>query len=186
MTKKKTIAHVGQNSGNDEWYTPAIYPDAARRVMGSIDLDPASTAFANTFIRATMFYTKETDGLGGVWCGNVWCNPPYAYKKQNLITSFCDALVSKFKSGEISQACLLINNASETARFQRVFRACTAMCMVQGRIRFICGVHNHERGHAYGELGDAPLQGQVIFYFGPNRDAFVREFNSFGAIATPC
>lgn len=33
----QTIAHVGQNSGENEWYTPGPYIEAARKVLGAID-----------------------------------------------------------------------------------------------------------------------------------------------------
>jgi hypothetical protein len=39
----ETMAHVGRNTGAQEWYTPPAIVEAARSVLGAIDLDPAST-----------------------------------------------------------------------------------------------------------------------------------------------
>lgn len=54
--------HVTNNSKDDEWYTPAKYIEAAREVLGSIDLDPASNDFANETVKASVYYTEERDG----------------------------------------------------------------------------------------------------------------------------
>lgn len=62
-------AHVGQNSGENEWYTPDEWIDAARKVMGGIDLDPASTVEANRVIKAKAFFALDDDGLKQKWSG---------------------------------------------------------------------------------------------------------------------
>ena len=57
---------INQDSGNYEYYTPIELVNAAREVMGSIDLDPASSETANKLIKATKFYKEVFSKFGTV------------------------------------------------------------------------------------------------------------------------
>jgi len=54
---------------SDEWYTPAGVIEAAREVLGGIDLDPASSETANRTVGAPRYFTEEDDGLARDWHG---------------------------------------------------------------------------------------------------------------------
>lgn len=164
------LAHVAHNSGNNEWFTPAEYADAARAVMGAIDLDPASHPIANETIRAACFYTAEDNGLTQPWAGRIWMNPPYA---QPLIGEFTRRLADAYTAGEVEQACVLVNNATETQWFQAMLQVCSAVCFIRGRVRFI---------DMDGNASGAPLQGQAVVYLGRSADAFRDNFQAFGPV----
>lgn len=166
------MAHVANNSGNNEWYTPTHYIEAARYSMGGIDLDPASSEIANRTVQASRYFTKAEDGLAQKWHGKVWLNPPYS---QPLIRQFCEAVTTKYKSGEIQQAVVLVNNGTETGWGQTLLSAASALCFPKGRVRFL---------DPEGNPG-APLQGQTVVYLGPSPQRFREAFADFGAIAYP-
>lgn len=155
--------HVANNSKDDEWYTPSIYIESARRVMGSIDLDPASNDFANETVFATTYYDETVNGLEQEWFGNIWLNPPYSTA---LIQAFADKLVSS----NFDKAIVLVNNATETAWFRKLVDHAAAIVFTTGRIKY------RKRD---GEKG-TPLQGQAFLYYGEDPELFLDVFREFG------
>lgn len=158
--------HVANNSGENEWYTPKHIIEAARMTMGSIDLDPATSLIANETVKAEQIFTKEDNGLNQKWSGNIWMNPPYA---QPLISLFSDKLISELP--HISQACVLVNNATETNWFQNMLIECDYVCFLKSRVKFI---------DMNGNPSGAPLQGQAVLYFGSNPKEFYDNFYDLG------
>ena len=157
--------HVANNSGNNEWYTPAEYIEAARKAMGSIDTDPASNDIANKVVKAEKYYTIETDGLAHDWHGNVWMNPPYS---SDLITKFIEKL--KEQRANYNQAIILVNNATETQWFYEIVKIASAVCFPKSRVKFYM---------PDGKTG-APLQGQAVLYVGDNYEKFISAFWGIG------
>lgn len=165
-TTNKT-PHVVNNTGDNEWYTPAEYIEAAREVMGSIDLDPASNDFANQTVKAGTYYTAETNGLDKEWFGNIWMNPPYS-------TALIKQFAEKLAQSDFEQAIILVNNATETGWFLQMIKKASAIVFPTGRIRF----------EKTDRTGNSPLQGQAFIYCGNNREKFFDVFGKYGWCAT--
>ena len=71
------LANAKHSTESAEHYTPNEIVEAARTLMGSIDLDPATTAFVNrNLVKAGKYYTVKTNGFNKEWGGNVFLNPP--------------------------------------------------------------------------------------------------------------
>ncbi len=160
---------ANQNKGVIEWYTPEEYIEAARKAMGSIDLDPASSDIANKIVKAKTHHTAEDDGLGYVWHGNVFLNPPF---KASLIAPFVAKLCEHVATNEVQQAVLLTNNNTDTKWWHQAAVVCDVICFTRGRVEF------------YNDKGDeaSPTNGHTFFYFGNRRKAFAKCFAQFGAL----
>jgi phage N-6-adenine-methyltransferase len=168
--KQLNQAHVANNSGNNEWYTPKNILEAARHVLGGFDLDPASSETANNTVKALKYFTELDDGLIQEWPDGVriWMNPPYA---QPLIGQFAVKFSQAINQG--STGIVLVNNATETTWFQLIASVCAAICFPKSRIKFI---------DMNGNPSGSPLQGQAIIYCGDNIDLFVEHFGNFGLV----
>lgn len=167
LLKLANGAHVGNNSGNSEWYTPQKYVEAVHEVMGFIDTDPCSCEAANEVVRAETFYTEEQDGLQKEWHGCVYVNPPYG---DGTVEEFAVKLLLELDAGRATQAIFLVNNCTETKWFQSLVSHAAAVCFPCGRISF----------WSPDRASKTPLQGQAILYFGTNGKRFKRVFSGIG------
>lgn len=167
--------HVRSNLGDGdyEWYTPAQYVELARKVLGEIDLDPATSVKAQKIIQAKNYFTKKDNGLLHPWKGHVWLNPPY---ERPLINQFVDKLVEEIAAGNVTAAILLTNNYTDTSWFHKAAKVADAICFTLRRIKFI---------DESGQECDAPIQGQAFFYFGDDVESFAKTFVDVGFIVVP-
>lgn len=163
-----TNTHVSKNTGENEWYTPEKFIKSAKLVMGSIDLDPASSEQANAIVKAETYFTKEDNGIDQEWNGNIWMNPPY----DKQIKQF--AKKTKEDRESYSQLIALVNNATETGWFFDFVSVASAICFPSARIKFL-----DPQG-----IPGTPLQGQAIIYIGEDTDKFRGEFSQYGFICT--
>ena len=160
-------AHVSNNTGNQENYTPVTVIEAVRDVMGEIDLDPASCEFANEVVRAKAIYTEEDNALEQPWSGRVFLNPPY---QQPEIRLFAEKLISELPN--IEEAIVLVNNNTDTKWFLTLALGCAAVCFTTGRIGFY--TPDIEK--------TAPTNGQAFFYFGQKLEVFKKRFRDVGIV----
>jgi hypothetical protein len=161
--------HLTRGTGENEWYTPKCYTEAARAVMGDIELDPASSATANESVGANEIFTLGDNGLLKEWHGLVWLNPPYA---QPAIGQFIEKLLLELKAGRVKEAILLTHNYTDTAWFHAAAIVSNAICFTRGRIGFLS---------PEGKTA-SPTQGQAFFYYGTRMEEFYRVFASFGHV----
>ncbi|WP_373534732.1 hypothetical protein [Microcoleus sp.] len=152
------------SSKTDEHNTPEFITDAARAVMGGIDLDPMSNAITNRTIRAHQIYTKSDDGLPKPWCGRIWLNPPFS-----LADRAVEKLIAGYESGDVFEAILLIKSAPDTKRHQSLYPY--PFCDLNGRLKF----------EAEGNKQSAPFA-TTLFYLGSNFPRFREIMSAHGRI----
>jgi hypothetical protein len=168
MGETKAPHEYIQQSTSNEHYTPAVYVDAAREVMGGIDLDPASCAEANKVVKAKRFFTAKDNGLDRDrdWHGRVWLNPPYGGKAGEFVAK----LVGELEQGRVTAAVVLVNSAmTDTRWFQSLWNG--LLCFTNHRINF----------YGDGERSGA-TNGSVFVYFGDRQKLFIERFSEFGTV----
>jgi phage N-6-adenine-methyltransferase len=161
-------------TGDYEWYTPAYIIEAAREVIGGIDLDPASSEVAQRTDGARHYYTRASDGINRPWRGRVWLNPPYSH---DLIGKFVAKLCDHVAAGEVTDAIMVTSNQSDARWFHAAARAAERVCFTAGRVKF---------HRPCGEPAATSLNGSCLFYFGGEGDRFASVFGKFGIVYPRC
>lgn len=153
-----------QQSLSNEHYTPAKYIEAARAVMGEIDLDPASCKQANKIVKAKKIF--EDAGETKPWKGRVWLNPPYG----RLAGLFVEKLAGEVDAMNVTEAIVLVNaHCTDTAWFKPLWDG--VLCFTDHRINF------------YGDDDrSGSTHGSVFAYFGDQQNLFANNFRKFGAV----
>lgn len=156
-----------KQSEHVEWYTPSAYIEAARKVLGQIDLDPASSKLANGTVKADTYYTEGDDGLAREWHGRIWLNPPYG-KGSGL---FATKLVEEYGAKRVEAAILLLNAYGfDSGWFQPLWNH--PICFTDHRIQFTSPTRDT----------GGPANANIFVYLGPDKRTFAETFAQFGAI----
>lgn len=161
--------NLAGRGANDERYTPREILGKVREVLGTIDCDPASCREAQELVGASVWYSKENDGLGKPWVGTVFLNPPYS---RGLMWAFIRALIREREEGHCREAVVLLNNATETKAVQALLEEADGICLVSGRIAF--------RGSDL-DGKTAGYQGSLMTYHGDNVSRFFAVMGELGS-----
>lgn len=191
--------HALHSCASPEHYTPAPYVEAARYVLGAIDLDPASSVSANATVRAKRFYAAADNGLAQPWHGRVFLNPP-GDKRGVLIKVFWRKACEHALFGGPGAAVLWVGYSlgpiprlsgcepfadgtpcPGPTSWPHVFVDHRGPCTTGGgRIMWVDGVT--------GEPGPQPGHGNYFCLLGGDRGQrarFRERFGAFGACITP-
>jgi ParB family chromosome partitioning protein len=167
------------SSESAEWYTPAAIVDAAREVMGSIELDPASCAEANATVRATRIYTRADDGLRQTWnASTLWLNMPYGKDETDNVSNqarWSHKLISSHCAGTVGQGCMLVNAVPGNRWFRPLWAF--PICFLDGRVHFVPPSGSGPR--------NSPTHSSCVVYLGPRVDRFAEVFGRLGTVVLP-
>ena len=143
---KQSHQFINQDSGQVERYTPRDIIAAEIKIMGHIDLDPACNDNAYQFHggklvpmtglyiggHSTHYYALN--GLELPYFGNVHLNPPFGRDMLKWITK----LINAYNDGEVTQACIMTFNSSETQWGQMLVRY--PQFIFAGRVNYENGI----------------------------------------------
>jgi hypothetical protein len=158
------------NVNGSEWFTPGEYVELARKVLGDIDVDPASCEVAQRTVQARKYYTAADNGLTKSWHGSIFLNPPYVMPD---VGAFIDKLLAELDAKRTKAAIMLSHAFTENLWWQRAAAHADAICFSRKRICFL---------NKDGEDSTGATRGQTFMFFGRNTGRFADVFSEVGAV----
>lgn len=190
---------INQTSGEFEYYTDPKIIEAARQVMGSIELDPASSEKANESVKAQKYFGQMWDGsfIDGItrdWrAETVWMNHPFGIKQEACTFTCAKALdnpkhrhhsidwhgnmawinkyIREYERGHFKQSMNITYAATSEEWFQPLMNF--PQCYLSPRTNYYT---------PNGELKKGVTKGSVVTYLGSDVEAFHFYFRQFGKI----
>jgi hypothetical protein len=178
------MTSVFHSSADDSWGTPPEIIEAARRVLGRIDLDPFSSDEWNKTVKAQEFYSEDPfSGEAGFdlkWHGNVFMNPPggkwpkgHPRAGRSKAGAAWDKLMTEFSARRVKHAIVVVFSLNQ-------LQSCNSMCsfplcVPASRLKY---------RNAAGDAKSPPHASAIVYVPGTvdERHKFQREFDAFGAV----
>jgi ParB family chromosome partitioning protein len=159
------------SSVSPDWRTPILYVEAARAVMGAIDLDPMSDADANRIVQAHRYFTRDEDGFRHAWSGRVFLNPA---GDRGVVKAAWRKLTTE---PAVEQFVWIGYSLEQLQTLQQAGSRTTPLdyhvCVPRKRIAFVPKVPTGE---------DRPSHANYVCYHGPHADRFRELFTVFGQV----
>jgi hypothetical protein len=173
--------NIQHSSRSDEWYTPLNVIRRVHDVLGDVELDPASTPQANTYVRAQRILTREQDGLTADWGAprTIFLNPPSGKRgRESLPGLFWQRLISQRYAVGFDHAIFLAFSIEQLQTTQMYASpiAIFPFCVPKQRLQF---------RQPDGTTGQAPTHSNMIVYVPGNKIislVFANAFRDMGAI----
>lgn len=179
------MTNILHSSKSDSWMTPPEIVEKVQKVLGGIDLDPASSWKANKTVRANLFFDKEYDALrGGDWTNlpvSVFLNPPggkIGNKSKTLL--FWEKLIEQYEKGKVKHAIFLAFGINALQVCQNTETPITDfyICIPRRRLSFVSTSE---------QIGNPTHANAIVYLPGLKQktSTFYDHFHEIGAILQP-
>ncbi|MEA1050479.1 hypothetical protein U5801_11755 [Lamprobacter modestohalophilus] len=153
---------------NTDLYTPPELAELALRVLGGIDLDPATDNSGCSLIQNERGFTADDDGLSQPWHGRVWLFPPHDGRR----AAWVQKLLHEHRRGRVSAALLYTALDSRAPWFHHLTRS-ASICFVSGSMQAV---------EDNGQLMARSRHGAILAYLGPQPEHFSAEIADLGTV----